>query len=153
MSSWNDVSAWKKFLNVFTVVFIVVDIIFIVLGILFATAVIDADTVLDIYDVNTAQLAGVSASAFVTTIGVSFIISYAINLICVLLARRGVKDPSKMTLGMVLFAILSVLSIINLVSSIAGGAGFSNILTVLCTAILNCGVFVGCYKVRAAAKN
>ena len=153
MSNWNNIEDWKKFLNVFTLVFIVVDVILIVLGILFATAIIDADTVLDVFDVSTAQLAGVDAAAFATTIGVTYVISYAVNLICVLFARRGVKDPSKMTVGMVLFAILSVLSIINLVSTIAGGSGFSNILTVLCTTILNVCVLVGCYKVRAAAKN
>ncbi len=153
MSNWNDIAAWKKFLNTFTVVFIAIDVIFIVLGILFATGLVEADIVLDVFGASPDQLAGTSAAAFATVIGVSFVISYAVNLICLLFVRRGVKDPSKMTVGMVLFGILSALSLINLVSTIAGGSGFSNILTVLCTTILNCGVFAGCYKVRAAAKN
>ena len=144
MSNWNDIAAWKKFLNTFTVVFIAIDVIFIVLGILFATGLVEADIVLDVFGASPDQLAGTSAAAFATVIGVSFVISYAVNLICLLFVRRGVKDPSKMTVGMVLFGILSALSLINLVSTIAGGSGFSNILTVLCTTILKCGVFAGC---------
>lgn len=64
VSSSNDLASWKRFLNTFVNVYIVIDVILIVLGALFATGVIDANTMLDVYGVGAGQLAGASAAAF-----------------------------------------------------------------------------------------
>lgn len=151
MSDINDISAWHKFLNIFSILYLVIDVIFILLGFMFAASLIDSETAAEIFGVNASQLSGVSISELSVVMGAGMVVSYAINLICLLFVRRGLKDYSKMTVGMVLFGIISVLAILNLISSIAGGASFGNALTVFCTALLNCCVFVGCYKVRAAA--
>lgn len=63
VSSSNDFASWKRFLSTFVNVYIVIDVILIVLGALFATGVIDAGTVLDVYGVGAGQLAGASAVA------------------------------------------------------------------------------------------
>ena len=65
------------------------------MGAPFATGVIDADTVLDVYGVGAGQLAGASAAVFAATFGVALVVSYAVNLACVLVVRRGVKDPQR----------------------------------------------------------
>lgn len=57
------------------------------MGALFATGVIDADTVLDVYGVGAGQLAGASAAAFAATIGVTLVVPYAVNLVCVPVVR------------------------------------------------------------------
>lgn len=135
-SSSNDLASWKRFLNTFVNVYIVIDVILIVLGALFATGVIDADTVLDVYGVGAGQLAGASAAAFATTIGVALVVSYAVNLVCVLVVRRGVKDPAKMKLGMVLFGILPVLALVSLVKALLDGTGLEALTQSVATAVM-----------------
>ena len=152
MDSTNDISSSKRFLKAFVNVYIVIDVLLIVLGALFATGVIGADTVLDVYDVSASQLAGTTAAAFASTIGITLVVSYGVNLVCVLLVRRGVKDPSKIKLGMVLFGILSVLSIISVVSSLVTGGGLDASIQGLATAVLNCCVFSGAHKIYASTK-
>ena len=122
------------------------------MGALFATGVIDADTVLDVYGVGAGQLAGASAAAFTATIGVALVVSYAVNLVCVLLVRRGVKDPAKMKLGMVLFGILSVLALVSLVKALLDGTGLEALTQSVATAVMNCCVFYGALKLNASAK-
>lgn len=122
------------------------------MGALFATGVIDADTALDVYGVGAGQLARASAAAFAATIGVTLVVSYAVNLVCVLVVRRGVKDPAKMKLGMVLFGILSVLALASLVKALLDGTGLEALTQSVATAVMNCCVFYGALKVNASAK-
>lgn len=122
------------------------------MGALFATGVIDADTVLDVYGVGAGQLAGASAAAFTATIGVTLVVSYAVNLVCVLVVRRGVKDPAKMKFGMVLFGILSVLALVSLVKALLDGTGLEALTQGVTTAVMNCCVFYGALKLNASAK-
>lgn len=152
MGNSNDIASWKRFLNTFANVYIVIDVILIVLGALFATGIVDADTVLDVYDVGADQLAGTTAAAFASVIGITLVVSYAVNLICVLLVRRGVKDPSKIRLGMVLFCVLSVASLVSLVKSLLDGGGLDANIQGLATTVMNCCVFYGAFKLNASAK-
>lgn len=122
------------------------------MGALFATGVIDADTVLDVYGVGAGQLAGASAAAFAATIGVTLVVSYAVNLVCVLIVRRGVKDPTKIKLGMVLFGILSVLALVSLVKALLDGTGLKALTKGAATAAMNCCVFYDALKLNASAK-
>lgn len=122
------------------------------MGALFATGVIDADTVLDVYGVGAGQLAGASATAFAATIGVTLVVSYAVNLACVLVVRRGMKDPAKMKLGMVLFGILSVLALVSLVKALLDDTGLEALTQSVVTATMNCCVFFGALKLNASAK-
>lgn len=122
------------------------------MGAPFATDVIDADTVLDVYGVGAGQLAGASAAAFAATIGVTLVVSYAVNLVCVPVVRRGVKDPAKMKLGIVLFGILSVLALVSLVKALLDGTGLEALTQSVATAVMNCCVFYGALKLNASAK-
>ena len=122
------------------------------MGALFATGVIDADTVLDVYGVSAGQLARASAAAFAATIGVTLVVSYAVNLVCVLIVRRGVKNPAKMKLGMVLFGILSVLALVSLVKALLDGTGLEALTQSVATAVMNWCVFYGALKLNASAK-
>ena len=149
MSNWNDIAAWKKFLDVFTKVFIAIDVLLIALGLSFATGLIDADMVVDVFDMGGSVGGDVTAATVAITMGVAMVVSYVINLICLLFVRRGLKNTEKMTVGLVLFAIISALAIIDIITSLIGGAGASNLLSTVCTAILDVIVLIGCYKVRA----
>ena len=122
------------------------------MGAPFATGVIDADTALDVYGVGAGQLAGASAATFAATIGVTLVVPYAVNLACVLVVRRGVKDPAKMKLGMVLFGILSVLALVSLVKALLDGTGLEALTQSVATAVMNCCVFYGALKLNASAK-
>ena len=90
--------------------------------------------------------------AFAATIGVALVVSYAVNLVCVLVVRRGVKDPAKMKLGMVLFGILSVLALVSLVKALLDGTGLEALTQSVATAVMNCCVFYGALKLNASAK-
>lgn len=107
---------------------------------------------LDVYGVGAGQLAGASAAAFTATIGVTLVVSYAVNLVCVLVVRRGVKDPAKMKLGMVLFGILSVLALVSLARALLDGTGLEALTQSVATAVMNCCVFYGALKLNASAK-
>ena len=93
-----------------------------------------------------------SAAAFAATIGVTLVASYAVNLVCVPVVRRGVKDPAKMKLGMVLFGILSVLALVSLVKALLDGTGLEALTQSVATAVMNCCVFYGALKLNASAK-
>lgn len=96
--------------------------------------------------------AGASDAAFAATIGVTLVVSYAVNLVCVLVVRRGVKDPAKMKLGMVLFGILSVLALVSLVKALLDDTGLEALTQSVATAVMNCCVFYGALKLNASAK-
>lgn len=96
--------------------------------------------------------AGASAAVFAATISVTLVVSYAVNLVCVLVVRRGVKDPAKMKLGMVLFGILSVLALVSLVKALLDGTGLEALTQSVATAVMNCCVFYGALKLNASAK-
>lgn len=93
-----------------------------------------------------------SAAAFAATIGVTLVVSYAVNLACVLVVRRGVKDPAKMKLGMVLFGILSVLALVSPVKALLDGTGLEALTQSVATAVMNCCVLYGALKLNASAK-
>lgn len=69
-----------------------------------------------------------------------------------LVVRRGVKDPAKMKLGMVLFGILSVLALVSLVKALLDDTGLEALTQSVVTATMNCCVFFGALKLNASAK-
>lgn len=116
----DKVESWSKFLKIVSVICIVVYAIFTVLGIAVMASLIDPEVILETLGVAGA-LQGAEAALFTTIAGAVIAVAYAFQLLATIAVLRGVKNPSKMKLGVILYAIVTVVSAINLVMSIAAG--------------------------------
>ena len=144
-----DLASWQKFLKIFSILYIIIDIAFIAAGFLVATMVIDADTFTDVFEIPAGIIPTDNVSATMAILGGAMVVAYLINLVCACFAYRGAKNPSKMKPGMILYGVLSVLGLINLVSSFASNG---SVFTVFCQCILVWIVFYGTVKVYKLAK-
>ena len=117
----NKVESWAKFLKIVSVICVVVYAIFTVLGIAVAASLIDPEIILSAMGVA-GTLQGADASLYAVIAGVVIAVAYAFQLLATIAVLRGVKNHSKMKLGMVLYGIIAVFSAINMIMSFSAGA-------------------------------
>ena len=115
-----SVATWKKTLKIVSVVCVVIYAIFAVLGIAVMASLTDPEPILETLGVA-GLMQGVEASLFATIAGAVIFVVYAFQLLASIAVLRGVKDPSKMKLGMVLYGIISVFTGISFAMSFASG--------------------------------
>lgn len=145
----DKVASWTKFLKIVSVVCIVVYALFTILGIAVATSLIDPDIVVQVMGIS-GILQGADASMFVTFAGIVITVSYAFQLLATIAVLRGVKNPSKMKLGMVLYGIILVISAINMAITL-NTAGSNASLSVSSFAVA-AFMFYGAYVVHRSTK-
>lgn len=145
----SKVESWAKFLKIVSIICIVVYAIFTVLGIVIAASLIDPEVVLGAMGVA-GMLQGAGASLYVVIAGVVIAIAYAFQLLATIAVLRGVKDHSKMKLGMILYGIIAVFSAVNMVMSFqAGGETASLGVASFAVAVF---MFYGAFVVHRSAK-
>lgn len=116
----SKVESWTKFLKIVSIICIVVYAIFTVVGIAVAAGLIEADVVAEAMGI-TGILQGADAALFVVICGVVIAVAYGFQLLATIAVLRGVKNPSKMKLGMVLYGIITVFTGINMVMTFSSG--------------------------------
>ena len=132
----NNVASWKKILKIVGVVCVIVYAVFTVLGIAVAASLIDPDFILEAMGVD-GVLQGVEASVFAAIAGVVITVSYGFQLVATIAVLRGLKNPSKMKLALVLYGIVTVFAVLNFIASIVSGGdsaslSFSQLFVVVC---------------------
>ena len=116
----NDVASWRKILQIVGVISAIVYAVFVVLGIAVAASLIDPDFILEAMGID-GVLQGAEASMFMAIAGTVITVFYGFQLVAAIAVLRGLKNPSKMKLGIVLYAIVAVFTTINFIASIASG--------------------------------
>lgn len=114
----------KKTLKLICIVCMAAYVLLAVVGILIFTNVIPPEAYSEALGV-TELLKGPEASMYVSILGVIFTISYAIRALFTIPVLRGIKNPSKMKLGIILYSILTVVVLVNVVRSFMGGGDVS----------------------------
>ena len=143
-----SLDTWKKTLKYVSIVLIVIYAVFAALGVAIAASLISPDDVIDFMGIS-GILSGNETDLFVTITGVVIAITYLIQILCAFALLRGVKDPSKMKLGMVLYGFLSVFQVYNAITSIASGGDISTTLGQCATTLI---LFWGSIVVYRSAK-
>ena len=143
-----SLDSWKKTLKIVSVACIVVYAAFAAFGVAIAASLISPDEVMEGMGV-TGILQGDDADLFASISGIVIAVTYLIMLLCTVAVLRGVKNPSKMKLGMVLYGILSVLMVLNFIMTLTSGSDLSTAFTQCWVTVL---MFGGCIAVYRSAK-
>lgn len=140
--------AWNKYLKVVSIACIVIYAIFTALGVLILTPLIDSKVVLQIMGVG-GMLSATEGPIFVAIAGWIIAICYAIQLLATIAVLRGLKNPAKMKLGMVLYGIITAFQIFSLITTLNTGGSIGTILT---QALVSVSIFVGSIEVYRSSK-
>lgn len=119
-----NIEVWKKTLKYVSIVCIVVYAVFAALGIAIAASLISPSDVIDGLGI-TGILPGNEANVFTTISGIVIAVVYIVQLLCAVAILRGVKDPSKIKLGMILYGILSVFQVYGVIAALTSGGDIS----------------------------
>lgn len=140
-----ETTTLKKMLKIICIICMVVYAALAAVGVLIATNTIPPEAYADALGVAS-LLQGSDTALYITTIGVSVVVSYAIRFLFTIPVLRGIKNPSKMKLGIVLYAILTALILVNVISAAMRGGDISTTSAQLFVDVFILGCAVDLYR-------
>ena len=143
-----DVANIKKFLKVFSIICIVAYGLFAALGVAIMMGLVPLETITEGMGVS-GLLEGADAKLYASITGGVFAAAYLVQALFTIPVLRGIKNPSKMGLGVVLYAILTVAIGANLVMTAMRGGDITMLMPQFVATVC---IFVGCVEVRRAGK-
>lgn len=142
-----ETTTLKKMLKIICIICMVAYAALAAVGVLIATNTIPPEVYADAFGVAS-LLQGSDAALYITTIGVSVVASYAIRFLFTIPVLRGIKNPSKMKLGIVLYAILTALILVNVVTTLMRGGEVSTTSAQLFADVFILGCAIEVYRTR-----
>lgn len=115
-----DLKTAKKYLKVICYICIAVYVLFGAVGVAIVTGIIPIEAVSETLGVSS-LMSGPDAALYATITGVVMAIAYFMQALFTVPVLRGIKNPSKMRLGIVLYGILTVAVGYNLIRTFMAG--------------------------------
>lgn len=135
----------KKALKIVCIICMVVYLLFVAVGILIATNIYPPEAYSEALGV-TSILQGPDAAMYITILGIVIAIAYGVRALITIPVLRGIKNPSKMKPGIVLYGILVAFTLVNVVLTFIKGGDIATSFAQLFADVFILGYAIQIYR-------